>query len=328
MKAIVWTKYGPPDVLQLQEIEKPAPKANEVLIKVHATTVTAGDCEMRNLKFPLYLSLLMRIVIGIRKPTSVTIIGQELAGEIEAIGKEVTKFKVGDQVFGSAGFSTGTYAEFVCLPEEHDEGILAIKPENMTYAEAATVTTGGLEALHFLRKSNIQPGQIILINGAGGSIGTFGVQLAKYFGAEVTAVDSGEKLEMLGSIGADHVIDYSKEDFTKNGQTYDVIFDVVGRSPFSQSINSLAEQGVYLLANPTPAKMMRGAWISRMSSKKVVYEMTKQKIEDLIFLRELIEQKEITTIIDLSYPLEQIVEAHKYVETGQKKGNLVITVKR
>jgi len=328
MKAIVWTKYGPPDVLQFQEIEKPAPKANEVLIKVHATTVTAGDCEMRSLKFPLYLSLLMRIVIGIRKPTRVTILGQELAGEIEAIGNEVSKFKVGDQVFGSAGFSTGTYAEYVCLPEEHDEGVLTIKPENMTYAEAATVTTGGLEALHFLRKGNIQPGHKILINGAGGSIGTYGIQLAKHFGAEVTAVDSGGKFEMLSSIGADHVIDYTQEDFTKNDQTYDVIFDVVGRSPFSQSINSLEEEGVYLLANPTPVKMIRGAWISRRSSRKVVYEMTKQKTEDLIFLRELIEQKEITTIIDLCYPLEQIVEAHKYVETGQKKGNVVITGKR
>jgi len=326
MKAIVWTKYGPPEVLKLQDIEKPAPKSNEVRIKVHATTVTAGDCEMRCLKFPIYLRLIMRVFVGIRKPTRVTIIGQELAGEIESIGKDVKRFKKGDQIFGSAGFSTGTYAEYICLPEEHDEGILAIKPANMTYEEAATVTTGGLEALHFLRKGNIQPGQKILINGAGGSIGTYGVQLAKYFGAEVTTVDSEGKLDMLRSIGADHVIDYTQEDFTKNGQTYDVIFDVVGKSPFSGSIRSLKEKGVYLLANPTPSKMIRGVWVSRNNSKKVVFEMTKQKTQDLIFIRELIEAGKIHAVIDRTYPLEQTAEAHRYVETGQKKGNIVITL--
>jgi NADPH:quinone reductase-like Zn-dependent oxidoreductase len=326
MKAIIWTKYGPPDVLQLQDVDKPAPKDNEVLVKVHATTVTAGDCEMRSLKFPMYLSLLMRIFVGIRKPTRVTVIGQELAGEIEAVGKSVKRFKKGDQVFGSAGFSTGTYAEYVCLPEEHDEGVLAIKPSNMAYDEAAAVTTGSLEALHFLRKSNIQSGCQILINGAGGSIGTFGVQLAKHYGAEVTAVDSSGKLDMLSTIGADHVVDYAKEDFTKNGQTYDVIFDVVGKSPFSRSIRSLKDKGVYLLANPTPLKMIRGAWISRTSSKKVVFEITKQKTEDLIYIRELIEAEYIKTVIDRRYPLEQTANAHRYVETGRKKGNVVIAV--
>jgi NADPH:quinone reductase-like Zn-dependent oxidoreductase len=326
MKAIVWTKYGPPDVLQLQEVGKPTPKEDEVRVKVHATTVTAGDCEMRNLQFPIYLSLIMRIFVGIRKPTRVTIIGQELAGEIDSVGKKVTLFKEGDQVFGSAGFSTGTYAEYVCLPEQHDEGVIAIKPDNMTYEEAATVTTGGLEALHFLRKGNIQPGQKILINGAGGSIGTYGVQLAKYFGAEVTAVDSTSKLDVLRSIGADQVIDYTKEDFTKNGQTYDVIFDVIGVSPFSRSLKSLNEKGFYLIANPKPLKMMQAALISRKSSKKVVLEMTKQKTEDLIFLKQLVEAGTIKTVIDRRYPLEQTAEAHRYVETGGKKGNVVITV--
>jgi NADPH:quinone reductase-like Zn-dependent oxidoreductase len=318
MKAIVWTKYG--------EVGKPTPKEDEVRVKVHATTVTAGDCEMRNLQFPIYLSLIMRIFVGIRKPTRVTIIGQELAGEIDSVGKKVTLFKEGDQVFGSAGFSTGTYAEYVCLPEQHDEGVIAIKPDNMTYEEAATVTTGGLEALHFLRKGNIQPGQKILINGAGGSIGTYGVQLAKYFGAEVTAVDSTSKLDVLRSIGADQVIDYTKEDFTKNGQTYDVIFDVIGVSPFSRSLKSLNEKGFYLIANPKPLKMMQAALISRKSSKKVVLEMTKQKTEDLIFLKQLVEAGTIKTVIDRRYPLEQTAEAHRYVETGGKKGNVVITV--
>lgn len=191
MKAIVWTKYGSPDALQLQEIDKPVPKDNEILVKVHAATVTAGDCEMRNLKFPLYLSLMMRAFVGMRKPIRVTILGQEFAGEIMAVGKDVNRFKVGDQVFGSAGFSNGTYAEYICLPEEHDEGVMVIKPANMTFDEAATVTTGGLEALHFLRKGNLQSKQKIMINGAGGSIGTFGVQLAKNLNAEVTAVDHG-----------------------------------------------------------------------------------------------------------------------------------------
>ena len=326
MKAIIWTKYDSPSFLQLKEIEKPTPKDNEVLVKIHATTVTAGDCEMRKLDFPLYLSLLMRIFVGIRKPTRVKILGQELAGEIESVGKNVTLFREGDQVFGSAGFSTGTYAEYVCLPEKHDEGVIAIKPVNMTYDEAATVTTGGLEALHFLRKGNVQPGQKILINGAGGSIGTYGVQLAKYFGCEVTAVDSTGKLDMLRTIGADYVIDYTKEDFTKNGQTYDVIFDVVGKSPFTRSLKSLNENGFYLIANPTPLKIIRGAWVSKNRSKNVILEMTKQKTEDLVFLKELIETGKIKSVIDRRYPLEQTAEAHEYVETGHKNGNIVITV--
>jgi NADPH:quinone reductase-like Zn-dependent oxidoreductase len=326
MKAIIWTKYGPPDVLQLKEIEKPRPKENEILIKVHATTVTAGDCEMRCLQFPAYLSLLMRMAVGTRNPTRVTILGQELAGEVVAVGKGAKQFEIGDQVFGSAGFSIGTYAEFVCLPEENDEGVLTQKPKNMSFEEAATVTTGGLEALHFLRKANLQPGHKILINGAGGSIGTYGVQLARYFGAEVTAVDSAEKLEMLRKIGADHVIDYAREDFTQNGQTYNVIFDVVGKSPFSGSMRSLNEKGVYLLANPTPLKMIRGAFTSKKDGKKVIFEMTKQKTEDLVFLRELIEAGELSAVIDKRYPLEQIVDAHRYVETGRKKGNVVITM--
>ena len=329
MKAIVWTKYGPPDGLKLQEVEKPTPKENEILIRIHATTVTAGDCELRSLKLPLFLSLPTRIYTGLIRPTRVKIIGQELAGEIESVGKDVKQFKKGDQVFASTGFGSGTYAEYVCLPEEPGDmdGVLAIKPANMTYEEAAAVPVGGLEASHFLRKANIQSGERILVNGAGGSIGTVAVQLAKYYGAEVTGVDSTEKLEMLHSIGADHVIDYTREDFTKSGETYDVIFDVIGKSSFSRSLRSLKQNGRYLLANPGLSHMIRGLWTWARGSKKVISGSASPKIRDLIFLKELVEAGKIKTVIDRRYPLEQIVEAHRYVETGHKKGNVVITVK-
>jgi NADPH:quinone reductase-like Zn-dependent oxidoreductase len=327
MKAIVWTKYGPPDVLELQEVEKPTPKDDEVLIRIVATTVTAGDCELRSLKFPIYLSLPMRIWVGLIKPRGNTIPGTELAGEIEAIGKDVKQFKVGDQVFGSVGMGFGANAEYICLPEKPGEmeGGVAIKPANMTYEEAAAVPFGGRDALHFLRKGNIQSGQKILINGAGGSIGTFAVQLAKNFGAEVTAVDSGGKLDMLRSIGADHVVDYTQEDFTQRGETYDVIFDVVGKISLSHSGRSLKQYGTYLLANPG-SQMVQGLWTRMTSSKKVVMQTSSPTIEDLIFLRELIEAGKIKSVIDRSYPLEQIVEAHRYVDKGGKKGNVVITV--
>jgi NADPH:quinone reductase-like Zn-dependent oxidoreductase len=329
MKAIVWTKYGPPDVLHLQEVEKPVPRENEVLIKIYATTVTAGDCELRSLKFPFYLSLPMRLWRGFLKPKENSIMGTELAGEIEAVGRDVKEFKVGDQVFGSAGMGFGANAEYICLPEEPGEmeGGVAIKPANMTYEEAATVPFGGRDALHFLRKGNIQSGQKILINGAGGSIGTFAVQLAKHFGAEVTAIDSTGKLDMLLSIGADQVIDYTQEDFTKRGEIYDVIFDVVGTISFSRSKRSITQNGTYLLANPIKGQIVRGPWTRMTSSKKVFMETASGTIADLITLRELIEAGKIKTVIDRTYPLEQIVEAHRYVETGGKKGNVVITVK-
>jgi NADPH:quinone reductase-like Zn-dependent oxidoreductase len=327
MKAIVWTKYGPPDVLVLREVEKPTPKDNEVLIRIYATTVTAGDCEMRSLKFPICLSLVMRLWRGFLKPRENTILGTELAGEIEAVGKDVTRFKEGDQVFGSAGVGFGANAEYICLPEQPGEmeGRVAIKPANMTYEEAATVPFGGRDALHFLRKGNIQSGQKILINGAGGSIGTFAVQLAKYFGAEVTAVDSTGKLDMLRSIGADHVIDYTQEDFTERGDIYDVIFDVVGKISFSRSNKSLKQDGTYLLANPG-SQMVQGLWTRMTSSKKVIMETASGTIADLVFLRRLIEEEKIKSVIDRTYLLEQIVEAHRYVQKGGKKGNVVITV--
>jgi NADPH:quinone reductase-like Zn-dependent oxidoreductase len=328
MKAIVWTKYGPPDVLQLQEVEKPAPKDDEVLIRIYATTATAGDCEMRSLKFPLLLSLPMRLYVGLRRPTRIKIIGQELAGEIESTGKAVKRFKEGDQVFAALGFGMGAYAEYICLPEAPSEmeGVLARKPANMTYEEAAAVPVGGLNALHFLRKGNIHSGQKVLINGAGGSIGTAAIQLARHYGAEVTGVDSTGKLDMLRSIGADQVVDYTQEDFTQRGQTYDVIFDVVGKSSYSGCIRSLKQNGRYLIAYPGLSHMARGAWTSLRSSKKVIGGSVSYRLEDLNFLKELIEAGKIKAAIDRHYALAQMAEAHRYVETGHKKGNVVITV--
>src|SRR5438270_7454493 len=315
MKAIVWTKFGPPDVLQLKEVAKPAPKDHEVLIRIYATTVTAPDCDLRSLKFPIWRRLPLRIYLGLIRPRNM-IPGQELAGEVEAVGNGVTRFRKGDQVFGWTGFRLGAYAEYTCLPEA---GVLAIKPSNMTYEEAAALPVGGLEAVHFMRKAHIQSGEKILILGAGGSIGTFAVQLAKYFGAEVTAVDSTGKLEMLRSIGVDQVIDYTQEDFTTNGETYDVIFDVVGKSSFPRSLRSLKPDGRYLLANPGLSQMVRGRWTSRRSSKQVIFGAASEKTEDLKFLKELIEARKIKPVIDRRYPLEQIAEAHRYVDTGHKR---------
>jgi len=265
--------------------------------------------------------------MGLVKPRGTAILGTELAGEIEAVGKNVKLFKKGDQVFGSAGSGLGANAEYICLPEEPGEmeGGVVIKPANMTYEEAATIPFGGRDALHFLGKGNLQPGQEILINGAGGSIGTFAVQLAKYYGAKVTAVDSAEKLDMLRSIGADQVIDYTQEDFTERGKIYDVIFDVIGKISFSHSDKVLKQNGYYLLANPG-SQMVQGLWTRMTSSKKVIMETASGTTKDLIFLRELVEAGKIKTVIDRCYPLEQIAEAHRYVETGQKKGNVVITV--
>jgi NADPH:quinone reductase-like Zn-dependent oxidoreductase len=323
VKAIIFTRYGSPDVLQLREIEKPSPNDSEILIKVHAATVTAGDCEMRSLKFPIWLAFLIRIWLGFLKPRK-RILGQELAGEIEAVGKAVTCFKQGDQIFAATGFNLGAYAQYTCLSAEG--GVLALKPANVTYEEAAAVPTGGLEALHFFRKANIQAGEKVLISGAGGSIGTFVVQLAKLSGAEVTGVDRGGKLTMLRSIGADHVIDYTKEDFTQNGETYDVILDVIGKTSFSRSVRSLKENGRYLLVNPGLSQMLRGLWISSRSSKQIIFGAAMQKMEDLLFLKELIEAGKIKTVIDRTYPLEQTADAHRYVESGGKMGNVVISI--
>jgi len=323
MKAIVCTKYGPPDVLQLKEVEKPTPKDNEILVKVYATTVTAGDVRIRSFSVPFLFWIPFRIKLGFRKPKK-SILGVEFAGEIESVGKDVKLFRKGDQVFGSPPWmSFGCYAEYICLPEE---GILAIKPANMTYEEVVAVPFMGIGALYFLRKGNIHNGQKVLIYGASGSVGTYAVQLAKYFGADVTGICSTTNLELVKSLGVDKVIDYTKEDFAQSGQTYDIIFDTVGKSSFLHSIKSLNKNGYYLLSNPGLSEMVLGYWTSLTSTKKVIGGTATASIEDLNFLKELLEAGKLKSVIDRSYPLEQIVEAHKYVDKGHKKGNVVITI--
>ncbi len=324
MKAIIWTKHGPPEGLQLREVERPTPKDSEVLVRIHATTVTAGDCEMRTLTFPFFLGFFIRFYTGLRKPKRVTILGQELAGEVIEVGEDVTRFKKGDLVFGpTSDFSFGAYAQYIRLPED---GALAMMPGNITFEEAAAVPVGGLNALSFIRKGDLPNGKRILINGAGGSIGTIAIQLAKSLGAEVTAVDSTGKLDMLRSIGADFVIDYTQEDFTKSSEKHDVIFDVVGKASYSGCMKSLKEEGIYLLGNLNLSKSIRMKWTSIRSRRKLTAKTADYKTEDLVYLRELIEAGTLRIVIDRIFPLEQMTEAHRYVERGGKKGNVVISV--
>jgi NADPH:quinone reductase-like Zn-dependent oxidoreductase len=319
MKAIVCTKYGRPDVLQLKDVEKPTPKDNEVLIRVHATTVTSGDVRLRSFTWAPWFWLLGRIMYGLTRPRK-KIPGNELAGEIESAGKDVTQFREGDQIFGIVWETSlgGANAEYKCLKEN---GVV-IKPINMTYEEAAAVPIGGLTALVLLRKGNIQNGQKVLIYGASGSVGTFAVQLARYFGAEVTGVCSTSNIKMVKSLGADKVIDYTKEDFTRNGQTYDIIFDAVMKTSFLRCKSSIKQRGVYITVD---YPLLQALWTSIVGSRKVVFGIA-NRIEDLAFLRELIEADKIKSVIDRRYPLEQTAEAHRYVDEGHKKGNVVITM--
>jgi len=306
----------------MKEMAKPTPKDKEVLIRIHATTVSSGDVIDRSGKVSAWAWLLTRVMFGLTRPRR-KIPGVELAGEIESVGKDVRLFRKGDQVFGSTGWGSGACAEYKCLPED---GELAMKPVNMTYGEAAAVPFGGMTALHFIRKGNIQSGQKFLIYGASGSVGTFAVQLAKHFGAEVTGACSTTNLEMVRSLGADKVIDYTREDFTKSGQTYDVIFDAVRKTSFSRCKSSLERKGVYLTVDMGIVLLLQMLRSSMIGGKRVVSGIAGHRSEDLIFLRELIEAGKLRSVIDRHYALEQITEAHRYVEKGHKKGNVVITV--
>jgi NADPH:quinone reductase-like Zn-dependent oxidoreductase len=324
MKAIVYERYGPPEVLQLKELEKPTPKDHEVLIKIHATTVTSGDWRARSLNVPVGFGLIARLFFGVLRPRQ-SILGTELAGEIESVGKNVSKFKVGDQVFAYSGAGMGCYAEYKCMPED---GAVARKPPNLTYDEAAALSFGGTTALDFFRRGQLQRGESVLVNGASGGVGTAAVQLARHFGADVTGVCSTANVELVRSLGATHVIDYTQEDFTQNGETYDIIVDTVGTAPFSRSKDSLKEGGRLLLVLAGLPDMLQIPWVSITSSKKIIAGPAAERAEDLHFLAELAEAGEFRPVIDRRYPFEQIAEAHRYVDTGRKKGNVIIIINR
>jgi len=330
MKAVVYTEYGPPDVLHLKEVEKPTPKDNEILIRVMAAPVNYGDMVARNFKniptrefhMPLLFLLPARISFGYSKPKK-TILGSEFAGEVEKVGKDVKKFKKGDQVFAYVGMNMGANAEYLCMPED---GMVGTKPNNMTYQEAACVPYGGIMALSHLRKVDIRKGQKVLINGASGGIGSLALQLVKHYGAEVTGVCSTPRVKYVKALGADKVIDYTKEDFTKNGETYDLIYDILGKSSFSRCKKSLKENGRYLLASFKMGKVFQMLGTKIIGKKKVICAVASEKQEDMVLLKELVEAGKIKTIIDRTYPLEETAKAHKYLEKGHKKGHVVITV--
>ncbi len=322
MKAIVCTKYGPPEVLQIKDIEKPVPKDNEVLVRIKATTVTQADTRVRGFRVPLSYWVPARLALGLTKPKK-PVLGTELAGVVEDVGKDVRNFKVGDQVFALTGHDLGCYAEYRCVPEG---GIIARKPVNLSFEEAAAIPMGGLTALHFLKEGNVGRGQKVLVYGASGSIGTYAVQLAKHFGAEVTGVCSTVNLDLVRSLGADKVIDYTKEDFSKDGGIYDVVLDAVGKCPLSASMRSLKKGGYYLQVLAPPGANLRMRWATMTTGNRMVGGTMVPGAKDLAFLKELVEEGKFKPVIDRTYPMEQIVEAHRYVDQGHKKGNVVIKV--
>lgn len=327
MRAIIWTRYGSPDVLKLDKVLQPIPKTNEILIKVHAATVMAGDCELRSLKMPLFLGYPMRLYTGIRRPKRLKILGSDFSGVVEEVGADVKRFQIGDEIFGNTGLNFGSYAEWNTLPADKKEVIFLKKPSNLSHEEAATIPVGGINALHFLKKGNIQPGQHILVIGAGGSIGIMVVQIAKYiYEAEVTAIDSTDKLDMLKSIGANFTIDFTQEDYTKRSERFDVIIDVVGKGSFSKIMRLLKKKGIYICANPSLRLLLFGKFISLIKRKKVITGVASEEFRNLSEVKGFLESGKIKVVIDKQFPLEKTAEAHAYVETGNKKGNVVITI--
>lgn len=321
MKVIRCTAYGPPEVLVYGEAEKPVPRDNEVLVRVCATSVTAGDCEIRSFRFPFLLWLPMRLFMGIGRPRQ-PILGMECSGIIEAVGRKVRRFREGDAVFADMGMHFGAYAEYACIP---DSGTIVLKPAGMSFEEAAAAPIGGMNALHFMRKAKIRPGERVLIYGASGSIGTFAVQIAKSFGAHVTGVCGPDSQELVRSLGADALVDYTKTDFTTHGETYDVIFDTKGKISFSSARGSLRRSGRYLSANPGLSDRLSGMFSSK-KGVRIILEPSAQRTEDLEYLKTLIEAGKVRTVIDRRYPMERMPEAHRYVDKGHKNGNVVIHV--
>jgi len=323
MKAIVYKKYGSPDVLQLMNVEKPRPGENDVLIKVHAAEVTKSDCELRSFNFPVkWFWLPLRIALGVLKPKR-QVLGGYFAGVVVSAGSHVTKFKEGDPVFGSTKLRLGAYGEYMCLPDSYT---LVLKPVNISFEEAAAVPLGGLNALHFMRKANIRKGEAVLINGAGGSIGSFGIQIAKSMGAEVTVVDSSIKESLLRGLGADDFIDYTREDVMKSSKTYDVIFNMVAGSSYSGCLKLLRPGGRYLMANPRISDMIRSVFTSMFTNKTSLFTFAGETEEELITLKEMIEDKKIKTVVDQIFPLKQAAEAHRRVEAEKRQGPVVITM--